>query len=86
MARLDFFTGEGAVNSPAHIRPANNGSFPLIDAHDVQVGSNPTDADDRLQLRREIYGSTVAAPYGMQVIANTMKYRTVESIGEKGKR
>lgn len=33
----------------------------------------------------EIYGSTVAAPYGMQVIENTMKYRTVESIGEKGK-
>ena len=33
----------------------------------------------------EIYGSTVAAPYGMEVIENTMKYRTVESIGEKGK-
>ena len=53
MARLDFFTGEGAVNSPAHIRPANNGSFPLIDAHDVQVGSNPTDADDRLDATLE---------------------------------
>ena len=33
----------------------------------------------------EIYGSTVAAPYGMEVIENTMKYRTVESIGEKSK-
>jgi hypothetical protein len=33
----------------------------------------------------EIYGSTVAAPYGMEVIENTMKYRTVESIGEKGR-
>ena len=33
----------------------------------------------------EIYGSTVAAPYGMQVIEDTMKYRTVESIGEKSK-
>ena len=53
MARLDFFTGEGAVNSPAHIRPANNGAFPLIDAHDVQVGSNPTDADDRLDATLE---------------------------------
>ena len=53
MARLDFFTGEGAVNSPAHIRPANNGSFPLIDAHDVQVGSDPTDADDRLDATLE---------------------------------
>lgn len=33
----------------------------------------------------EIFGSTVAAPYGMEVIENTMKYRTVESIGAKNK-
>ena len=46
MAKLSSYTG--SVDLISGIRPKNNGSFPLVDAHDVQVAEDGTRLDDIL--------------------------------------
>lgn len=53
MARIESYTG--SIDLISGIRPKNGGSFPLMDAHDVQTREDGTRLDEELEaLRAEL--------------------------------
>lgn len=59
MARNQSY--KGSIDLIGGLRPKNNGAFPLLDAHDVQVEEDGTRLDEALQNTLKALGLSVLA-------------------------
>lgn len=57
MARNQSY--KGSIDLISGLRPKNNGSFPLLDAHDIQVEEDGTRLDEALKNTSKALGLSV---------------------------